>query len=126
MNIMEEHEKRMKWINDTKARFPAMFEDIHRLNFDVEEGWKDLIVEALEALHALPYQIKVLQIKEKFGRLRLYIDTHTPVTEGIIKYAEQRSNVTCESCGEIGSLTNNKTGWMKTYCARCKAADAIS
>jgi hypothetical protein len=64
-----------------------------------------------EAMEQLP---KIVQVKEKFGTLRLYIDNGNRVSNAIVNYAELMSEVTCEKCGDAG--ITYETGWHKTLC----------
>lgn len=64
--------------------------------------------------------LRVLQIKEKFGGLRIYVSQETPESLALIKDAEQRASKTCEYCGKPGELVNN--GWAKTLCPTCTPA----
>ncbi len=62
----------------------------------------------------------VVQVKEKFGTLRFYMDHATPEMNAMISKAEAKSAVTCEQCGETGSLRSG--GWMRTLCDPCDEA----
>jgi hypothetical protein len=57
----------------------------------------------------------VLQVKEKYGGLRFYVDTATEQQRHYIEFAEALSLRTCEICGRPGKP--NKTGWIKTRCS---------
>ena len=62
-------------------------------------------------------QVVLIQVKEKFGGLRIYYrggDTHIHAT---VQLAEQLSYKTCEVCGKIDSTVGvNTIGWRKTTC----------
>lgn len=83
-------------------------------------GWATLIdpVEALiTALGGL-----ILQIKEKFGGLRLYYspgsadeDARWVDVEKMVRDAESASLKTCEMCGKPG-YTRSSGRWLKTLC----------
>lgn len=67
---------------------------------------------ALQAkIDALP---TIVQIKEKFGGLRFYVDGGTTEHHNYISFAEALSNRTCEVCGAPGEHRND--GWVKTLC----------
>jgi hypothetical protein len=57
---------------------------------------------------------KVVQVKEKFGTLRIYVDNRTDVADAVIDYAEAMSEVTCEKCGDAGKTYH--MAWHKTLC----------
>ena len=98
-------------------------------------GWAKLwapIVE-LADIHHIP----ILQIKEKFGGLRIYVgDTSLyPALPALISAVESASYHTCEECGEDGisrwdpdqkkliwNAHADRPGynWRKTYCDPCR------
>lgn len=61
----------------------------------------------------IPQAIAV-QVKEKFGTLRFYIDGGNEVIHALIGMAESMSARTCEKCGSPGRL-RGKT-WLYTAC----------
>lgn len=83
--------------------------------FFTEEAVKDYYQkyknELKEHKSRLPYFV---QIKEKFGTLRLYIDGCYPYINGVIDMAEHMSSHICEKCGQIGKTYS--LGWHKTLC----------
>ena len=86
------------------------------------EGWKDIINEMKEL--AEPYDVKWLQIKEKFGTLRAYFSCPTEyyeLVQDIVIEAEMLSSITCIICSKPGAL--NKAGglWILTLCGECEA-----
>ena len=64
-----------------------------------------------------PYKdFEFVQIKEKFGGLRMYTSTHpSDFVDGVIKAAEARSYQTCEWCGGLGQRASSGS-WMHTAC----------
>lgn len=55
-------------------------------------------------------------IKEKYGTLRIYL-THEPKElSELVQQAEDRSEITCETCGEPGQARGK--GWIYTACER--------
>lgn len=57
---------------------------------------------------------RMLQIKEKFGTLRVYIDHADERIMALTDMAEKLSEFTCEKCGAPGELRTG--GWLKTLC----------
>lgn len=68
-------------------------------------------------LDRIPTQMHFTQIKEKFGRLRVYSVGGDAYCEGIIAMAEGMSGKICERCSVPGQPT--KSGWIKTLCKEC-------
>lgn len=86
-------------------------------HFECGDGWHLLLFVAARQLEALDEDLKAVQVKEKFGTLRFYLDHYTIAAEEIIKEAERRSAVTCERCGGFGKL--RKGSWLRTLCDEC-------
>jgi hypothetical protein len=91
--------------------------------FAHEDGWFDILWRLFEDLEPLVvafeqesgFQFEVLQVKEKFGGLRVYVNCRR--NEAIrqrIGIASEESLHTCEVCGQPGELREN--GWIKTLC----------
>jgi hypothetical protein len=83
--------------------------------FGVGEGWYPIIKDLITELIALGWDKRPVQVKEKFGGLRFYIETYPEgAADVIIKY-EKLSYETCETCGEKGE-TKKVKGWIYTLC----------
>jgi len=65
-------------------------------------------------------KVKVMQIKEKFAGLRLHVDRRDAYIDGIICLAESLSYGLCEQCGTNEGVSQNKEGWNKTLCKKCR------
>lgn len=59
-------------------------------------------------------QVVAVQVKEKFGGLRFYIDGGDDIVYAMIGMAESMSVVTCETCGSPGRQRSG--GWIRTLC----------
>jgi hypothetical protein len=55
-----------------------------------------------------------VQVKEKFGGLRFYVQAATDKDYHYISFAESMSYVTCEQCGSPGKRYTD--GWHTTLC----------
>jgi hypothetical protein len=121
------------WQSRLVARHPVLFnQDINGRVIapghpSVGDGWRDLVETAVgriaAAVAAAPGgSVKIGQIKEKFGTLRVYLDrrralsdqTNAAIDEAI-ELAEARSACTCETCGAEGRLFKSG-GWLVTAC----------
>ena len=60
-------------------------------------------------------QIKVVQVKEKFGLLRFYVDGGNERTESTISFVEYISGFICEKTGKTDDIGFNKKGWIKVH-----------
>jgi len=65
-------------------------------------------------------QFIALQVKEKFGRLRVY---YTPTDNtyilGLINMASDMSSHICEICGASGADVGTTSEWIRTLCRKC-------
>ncbi len=59
-------------------------------------------------------QVKVQQIKEKFGGLRFYVHGGDDAVHGMIHLAEKISYKICEECGDRGERRSGS--WIRTLC----------
>ena len=61
-------------------------------------------------------EVKIAQVKEKFGELRFYYDGGDDKISGMVRFAEALSAKTCEESGEVGSLCKKGKGmnWYRT------------
>jgi hypothetical protein len=122
-----------RWRQELMAQYPKLFNmelDGRKttLGFpEVGDGWRELVETAVSriatAMAAAPEgSLHVVQIKEKFGTLRLYRHANKlsrTVEKAInqaVDLAEARSACTCEVCGAEGRLYQSN-GWYKTVCA---------
>ena len=106
--------------------FPILFPGTQY--FECGDGWYNLIWELCyklteEITNSWPVvmypSIYVVQVKEKFGRLRFYLSVTDDDLEKIIRDYERYSSRTCEVCGKP-AVTKNVNGWLKTMCRRHK------
>jgi hypothetical protein len=93
------------------------------LGFQHDDGWFGILWRLCEDLEPLvaefeaagEQKFEVLQVKEKFGGLRFYVNCREE--EAIrqrIGAAVHESFRTCEVCGQPGKL--REVGWIKTTC----------
>jgi len=59
-----------------------------------------------------------VQVKEKFGELRVYMHNSSEQMEDRIDEATLLSLKTCETCGKPGKSYDD--GWIRTLCVPCK------
>jgi hypothetical protein len=79
----------------------------------VGTGWSGLVTEAYDYLET-HQNIKVIQVKEKFGGLRIYTDVYDEEADKLIINLETRSFTICEVCGRDGKLRGGS--WCQTLC----------
>jgi len=79
----------------------------------VGEGWASLIHEVFDYMEQIHTPTKVVQVKEKWGGLRIYTDVIDYRLDEKIREAEKKSFTICEISGEPGKL-RNCNGWYRT------------
>ena len=95
--------------------------------FGVEcgKGWYDLLTPIIEYVEEYnkdteeDNQIKFLQIKEKWGGLRVYTNFGTRELFDLIDKAEEESYNVCEFCGSREEVGMTLSGWNSTTCLDC-------
>ena len=92
-----------------------------RSGFYVGKGWRPVVEKALEQMVAAGWDKELLQVKEKFGGLRIYVGHASDKIYEIIANATAACSKLCENCGEPGTLGG--THWVVTLCDKCRAAD---
>jgi len=113
-------------INQLIAKYPKLFS--HYQFLECDDGWFDLIDRLCWQIdehckypgHGFhkeereDKEVYVVQIKEKFGSLRYYLNQNDDYIMGLVSMAESMSAIICEVCGEKGK--SRKGGWIKTLC----------
>jgi hypothetical protein len=112
--------RRDNWTAALILRFPLA----RAVGFECFRGWRPLLGRLLERLErAIAEQppeaqaeFRIIQIKQKFGRLRVYLSTTaTPEMRAAIDEAEEESIATCEVCSAPGRLAD-RNGWTSVKC----------
>ena len=92
----------------------------------VGPGWMPIVRELDAQLSFIDPDYTIVQVKEKFGGLRYYIDSEKNSEEmyKLISIAEGRCWRVCESCGSTNSVTTDKNpedGHYRvlTLCNKC-------
>ena len=102
-----------------RGRFLPARENLMLFGFEVGDGWFDIIYGLSSELYLSDPLAMAMQVKEKFGGLRFYVDgLLTNRGDDAIIQAERLSFSTCEVCSNHGSL-HNLHGWVRTLCVPC-------
>jgi hypothetical protein len=131
-------EKQKNKIELLVEKYPRLYADLSYL--EVHDGWADLLTSLsdrlIEHFEANP-EAQVVQVKEKFGGLRFYVEGCGDEEQHLINQFERASFKVCEFCGEPGSVgrlgfrrndeTSKKSfGWVKTMCPSCEEEQAVA
>lgn len=90
--------------------------------FEVGDGWYHIIDTLCDSIQSyIDYnpslnvpQVVAVQVKEKFGSLRFYVNGGNEFIDGMIHMTERLSATTCEQCGKPGKSRGH--GWIYTAC----------
>lgn len=85
-------------------------------------GWDTIVRELLNNFNTLPKNKKpiVIQIKEKFAELRVYIQNESDEAFAFIEEAVINSTHTCMKCGNLTKSKSNLGYWTVVLCDDCK------
>lgn len=89
------------------------------------KGWKHLYQPIID--YVAEYnkdkdedeRIRIMQIKEKFGELRIYLSHYTEELDEMISEAEDKSYNTCETCGKYIEGPIEEHHWIYPLCREC-------
>jgi hypothetical protein len=93
-----------------------MSEIYREVSVECGQGWEKLYRPLIDM--AVELNIDVVQVKEKFGGLRFYVNRNDVVLDKMIMEAENKSFDICELCGE-GAKRRNLNNWIVTLCDSC-------
>lgn len=92
---------------------------------DCDKGWYHIIDTLCSRLQRLTKeghpQVEFVQVKEKFGGLRVYVHQASDLQYELIDFAEEMSYAICEKCGCPGKLREGM--WIVTSCDLCYNKD---
>lgn len=107
--------------------YPGVFDGAKYV--DVGIGWLSLVREFV--IEALPHDpsLTVLEIKEKFGSMRIWCDTGIREARLAKGKAEIKSGMTCEVCGDGGFIRRpppDRMAWWRCLCDEHASEDQRS
>jgi hypothetical protein len=108
--------------------YPRLFQDLSGpvamklFGFECDDGWFELLKELIGSIRFIcesqDLDIRLNQVKEKYGTLRFYLDSETDEICELVNEAEKKSAKICESCGHEGQLRVSRSWWY-TRCDEC-------
>lgn len=101
------------------ARHHKILAKVKSRGLAVGNGWFNIIDLLCAGLQSVTDgggpQVVAVQIKQKFGGLRFYVDTHSRAQGVLIEQAERMAERTCEMCGAPGEQIS-LDGWVVVTC----------
>jgi hypothetical protein len=121
-NHQDTYSEAIRLHNETFEPFRDMFKQ--SFGVSTNPGWYPMVEKLLLDIRALPKDdglVRINQIKEKFGGLRVYAevsgsDDFKERVRGMIEQAERSAYRTCEFCSNPGVLRS--AGWMRVTCEK--------
>jgi hypothetical protein len=118
-------EERGTWREALRVDFAPWFDDLF-WGFQCADGWRRLVRDLSEEIarivgssEAAP-RLRVVQVKEKYGALRYYVENVPPAqaeaVQAAVEHAAARSVTLCEHCGARGRLRETQEGIYHTAC----------
>lgn len=97
---------------------PSFKDNLMAFGFECGDGWFEILKEFSEKLSKTENPPTVQQVKEKLGRLRIYVSPCTDEQYALVEEAEVKSFVVCEICGAEGVPRRDRF-WYITLCDKC-------
>lgn len=103
-------------------KYPKILSNIY---LEVGNGWYNIIDNLCEWLQFNTNnnndrpQVKAVQVKEKFGSLRFYVENASNSQFAVISFVEHLTRYICEQCGSRDNVTQEGS-WIKTLCTKCR------
>jgi hypothetical protein len=91
----------------------------------VGDGWYGILEDLSRRLAKIAPECIAIQVKEKFGSLRIYTGNASVDAHDAVAAAERKSAETCETCGKPGSISTDSY-WMSAMCDECRAKDRVA
>ncbi len=95
---------------------------------EVGKGWLPLvepIVNRIQELNEQGADIEIVQVKEKWGELCIYLSSYTPELKAMVDEATRKSVSICENCGKPAQRVWGNYHWVYTLCPKCLKARKI-
>lgn len=99
---------------------------------ELPKGWVRLGCELLHEFHDLKTNkvlsptFAVLQMKEKFGDLRVYCSEEPLIVQKLIESFAEMASKTCQDCSYYPAKLCERRSWMRTLCQNCAERDGFS
>ncbi|MBP7209604.1 MAG: hypothetical protein KBA02_00245 [Paludibacteraceae bacterium] len=106
-------------------KYPKLFSMCWGINCG--DGWYSILDALCTCIETIQYSdkpdVSFVQIKEKYGTLRVYESGADVLTEGMVHMAEVMSAYVCEVCGSTKDVTTEDDGWITTRCKKCRSKE---
>jgi ribosomal protein L37AE/L43A len=124
INPDRDHTKRRALQNKYEfLKAKSIQEDLMAFGFECSDGWLPILEELFAKIDEVVKRdkvegFKVVQVKEKFGMLRVYAHNGNDEIQNLLRKVEKIAGMTCEDCGQPGE-NREVNGWWRTQCDTC-------
>jgi hypothetical protein len=88
---------------------------------ELPDGWQSLYRQLICDIAKVDDQAKVVDAKEKFGEMRVYLKAYSEPAFALIDSANARSRTLCQMCAEPAVLSKTASGFYATVCPQHSA-----
>ena len=86
----------------------------------IPSGWRAITAEMDDRLGWVAPAARYTMVQVERGLLRVQVTPTNPEAERVLREAERRASITCELCGEPGSVWINAARQVSTLCGECR------
>lgn len=102
-----------------------------REDWEISSEWDSIVENFIRQLEdfekILNVRVEVVQIKEKFGELRIYLDYNSSelgpsgvgYLDGLVDITTRKASQVCERCGKNPAKLRTAGLWLSTLCSGC-------
>lgn len=122
--FLEKEKERIKKLRENEPNVEPKH-PYELFGIECDKGWEKLyqpIIDYIEDYNKDKEgndRIEILQIKEKFGYLTIYVSKKTDELRSMIEDAEADSYHTCEVCGKHINKPITEHHWIYPMCRKC-------
>lgn len=105
-------------------------EPIELFGYECGDGWLPLIEEAKSLVnkynseHPDATPLEFVQVKEKWGELRIYLNYYPNTIYDKLDEISNKSHHICEECGSTDNVSIQDThGWFMALCPECRSKE---
>ena len=123
VDFMGRMEDNKKFFSVCKKSFPTLLSELEDPSYvDVPVGWRFTVLQLLAKLEELK-TVRLRQVKQKFGSLRVYVDVDNPIdsrlADQLIGAATEEVSLVCEFCGSSNQVSLFEAGYVCNVCSPC-------
>lgn len=100
-----------------RGKDKTLQESLMPFGFMCDDGWFKIVYDLSKKISKIDPECEAVEVKEKFGGLRFYINASCGKVFDAIDKAEELSYHVCEECGKKGVLREDLP-WILTLCLK--------